>query len=490
MICKLTIFRLAPGTGTAPARRRRLAAVLALLGGVAACRAWAAPPLARPEDRARFTVTTFASGLAFPTSMTTLADGSLLVATSASGTNFNLWKSGTGSLVRLVDSDADGIADGGPQVLATGLPGLMTSVRRVGDTIVALSSQIGKETITFLRTGSSAAAPLTVAGALRFAFPAGFEHTTFALAARATAGGGVDVYFNVGAKANSISTSSTATVGLSGIGVSFTTTTMLPDSVYRVTMTPQEGAPVVSAPVRIAAGLRNAAGMVFDEAGNLWLQDNGIDTPGDRGTSLSADELNFIAAADLGSTVPDFGFAATYTSYATGTVVGPTEGVTLPAIAFLPLAGEKNEGAVEIVLSPAGFPADFAGGGFLGFSGVAGAAGLANDENPVVFFDRDTGSYFHFIENQQMGHPNGLLATADALYLSDLSTIGVTAGTVGGVPADAAGAIYMITAVPEPGGLGLGLAAVVAAGLARLVSVARGRRLRLREGGRTTRGEE
>ena len=275
---------------------------------------WAAPQLARSQDRSRFTVTTFASGLAFPTSMTQLADGSLLVATSAGGANSSLWSSGVGSLVRLVDGDGDGIADGDPQVLATGLPGLLTSVRRVGDTVVALSSPGGNQAITFLRTGSSSATPLTVSGALRFSFASGFEHTTYTLAARVAPGGnGTEIYFNVGAKANASSTSPVETVGLSGTGVSFTTSSLLADSVYRVTMTHENGTAVVSAPVRIAAGLRNAAGMVFDPSGNLWLQDNGIDDPANRSRALSADEINVIAANDVGVTVPDFGFAATYT---------------------------------------------------------------------------------------------------------------------------------------------------------------------------------
>lgn len=46
------------------------------------------PTLAREEDRARFRVTAFATGLGYPTSMTTLADGSLLVATSEGGTSW------------------------------------------------------------------------------------------------------------------------------------------------------------------------------------------------------------------------------------------------------------------------------------------------------------------------------------------------------------------------------------------------------------------
>jgi glucose/arabinose dehydrogenase len=111
----------------------------------------AGPPtlsLARPHDQARFRLTTFATGLSFPTSMTTLADGSLLVSESVGSM---LWTSTTGRLVRLVDANAAGVADGPPQVLTGGsdLPGMVTSVRRVGDLVMALSSQTAHDWITF-----------------------------------------------------------------------------------------------------------------------------------------------------------------------------------------------------------------------------------------------------------------------------------------------------------------------------------------------------
>lgn len=51
-----------------------------------------------------------------------------------------LFGSTSGRLVRLIDADGDGVADGPPQVLASGgnLPGLVTSVRRVGELVIAL----------------------------------------------------------------------------------------------------------------------------------------------------------------------------------------------------------------------------------------------------------------------------------------------------------------------------------------------------------------
>ena len=429
-------------------------------------RAEIAPPaVTRPEDQARFQVKTFATGLAYPTSMTQLADGSLLVATNAGGASWlsnYIFASPRASLVRLVDADRDGVADGPGQTLASGLPGLVSSVRRVGNLVFALSSGTGEKGITVLRTGSTVDSALAQVGRIALAFPGSPGHTTYGLAARPTAGGGVEVYFNIGAQGNDTSTPPSTTVGLSttgGLSLSSGTAALLADSIYRVVVTDSGTSVAVSAPVQIAAGLRNAAGMAFDAAGNLYLQDNGIDGTGH--TSLSADELNRIAAADLGVTVPDFGFAETYVDYATGTTVGPTEGVTPPLVAFRPLDGEKSEGAVELAMAPTAFPADFAGGVFVPFSGKFNLGGTQNDENPLVFVNTTTNTFFHFISNQLMGHPNGVLATSDAIYLSDLNYRGAFGGmSTTGVPADQEGVIYQITYVPEPSPLGLALTAL------------------------------
>lgn len=425
-----------------------------------------APALARPEDQARFRVSVFATGLGYPTSMAQLADGSLLVATSDGGASWlsnYIFASTSGALVRLVDGDRDGIADGPAQTVATGLPGLVTSVRREGNLVFALSSQSGNQALTIWRTGSSAAAPLQAAGRLSFAFPSSFEHTTYALATRPAPGGGVEVFFNVGSESNSQSTPADKTVGLTAAaGATFTTGSsfqLAADSVHRVTITENSSTLTIGPPQQIARGLRNAAGMAFDAQGNLWLQDNGMD---DRvsGVSISADELNRIAAADVGTVVPDFGFAQTYVDYATGAVVGPTAGVESPLVAFRPLAGERSEGAVELAMAPASFPSDFSGGVFVPFSGVFNQGGINNPENPLAFVNTANNTYFHFIANQQFGHPNGVLATTDALYVSDLNYLGLfgnPAGSTPLVPADQQGVIYKITYVPEPATIALAL---------------------------------
>lgn len=423
--------------------------------------------LARPVDQARFRATTFATGLSFPTSMVELGDGSLLVAESVGS---SLFGSTSSRLVRLVDADGDGVADGPPQALASGsdLPGLVTSVRRVGPLVVALSSRPGHETITFWRTGEMPASPLVYAGRVGFVFPDTFGHTTYALAVRTSPDdpAAVEVYFNVGAEGNSSGTPAEITVPMAGSGVDFAPAAVAADSVHRLVVTDTGGTLAVSAPQQIARGLRNAAGLTFDHAGNLYLQDNGIDTDGNPGVSFSADELNRIPAAALGQTVLDFGFADSYVRYADGVLVNPGPPATDPLVAFLPLDGRRSEGAVEIAMAPVGFGGEFAGGVFTAFFGMAGRGGPANEENPVVFADPATGDYFHFVNNQVHGHPYGMLSTTDALFLTDLSWTGSLGASVEGVAANEAGVIYRITPVPEPTGWVMvalsGLLAVVA----------------------------
>src|SRR5438445_12770491 len=84
-------------------------------------------PRVHPED---FRITVFAQNLNYPYSMQQLADGSLLVGISRprGASYFN----SVGELLRLVDADGDGIADGPGTVLFDGLPGAVTSVRQAG----------------------------------------------------------------------------------------------------------------------------------------------------------------------------------------------------------------------------------------------------------------------------------------------------------------------------------------------------------------------
>jgi len=107
-------------------------------------------------NAAAFEVTIFASGLAFPSSMQQLADGSLIVLTTAPN---GLWGQSDGRILRLVDTDGNGVADGPPQELASGLPGVATSLRIAGELVFVSAQERGSEGIHVLRTGATPDVP-------------------------------------------------------------------------------------------------------------------------------------------------------------------------------------------------------------------------------------------------------------------------------------------------------------------------------------------
>jgi glucose/arabinose dehydrogenase len=287
------------------------------------------------------------------------------------------------------------------------------------------------------------ALPYTFVGTLDFTFPADWEHTTYALAARPAPGGAAntyELYFNVGSSENF--SESTALVGLSGLLQG----TMQGASIYRVRVTDTGSGAAVANLTQIAAGLRNAAGMDFHAAtGDLYFEDNGIDGLQDRNVSLSADELNRVVTADLGRIVPDFGFPNDYIDSQTGQRVG--SGGVQPLVAFRPLpcaacpgGVAESEGSSGIIFAPPGFPSYVNNGVFVGFHGKFNNSPSTNEENPVVFWDLGTGRYFHFIESFQLGHGDQLLSTADSLFIADMSANG-SLNTNGG-----AGVVYQIAA--------------------------------------------
>lgn len=374
-------------------------------------------------DPADFRVTEFATGLDFPYGMQQLADGSMLVGTShpkdgAGGGYFN----SIGRLVRLVDADGDGAADGPPQILADNLPGTITDVRFAGN-LVLVSGE--GNSITVLRRGAAVADPFTNVGAIDIEFPAGWEHMSYSLAVRRTPGGAAgdfDVFFNVGSRENDQTTPDDVIVPISGL----ISGTAQGDSIYKVTIHDTgAGTPTLSNLTRVARGLRNAAGIEVDPAsGDLYFEDNGIDTPTNLAEPVNADELNVLAAADIGGDVEDYGFAHDYIQYRTGQRIG--SGAVQPIGAFQPIPspnGSESEGVAGITLAPPAFPAALSGGVFLGFHGDFALAGLRNEDNPLVYFDRSTGKYFHFVSNDEpnIGHLDGLLSTSDSLFAADLA---------------------------------------------------------------------
>ena len=397
-------------------------------------------PVVDPNE---FCVTVFASDVNFPFSMVELSDGSILF--GSSDPVGNSFFDSVGQLIRLVDNDGDGVADGPGTVLASGLPGVVTSVRQAGDLFFVLSGAGINRSMSVLRAGATPDSPFGFVGSIDFAFPDGWEHTSFALATRTVGSGVHEVFFNVGSEENF--GPSPGTIPISGL----LTGDLTPESIYRFTVDDSGQTPVFSSLELIAIGLRNAAGIAFHpETGDLYFEDNGIDgLSGNRGEPESADELNVLAAQDIGGAVEDYGYFEDYIQYRTGTriQIGGANAIQ-PLIAFQPIpnpfTGFESEGPVEIAFAPPGFPNGLNNGWFIGFHGQ-GSGGVANEENPVVFADQATNRYFHFISTLEpnVGHPNSVLATNDALYIADLSSTGSLSGTGTGV-------IYKIQAVGPP----------------------------------------
>ncbi len=429
-------------------------------------------PIVKPAD---FRVTTFASGLNYPHGMTTLSDGSLLVAVNNPVAGDTSFFNSTGELLRLTDADGDGVADGPGQVLFDGLPGEVTALHQAGPFLLATSSEAGSERISVLRLGATPADPLTLAGSIDFAFPTPWEHTTYASVVRPTPGqpGNYDVIFNIGSQFNGVVIGSDGRVVLDAHGnpileptqgtvqaSGLLTGTLRGDSLYMVTLHDQGGSPSFSSLTRIASGLRNAASLAIDPAtGDLYIADNGIDGNDFGNEAWSADELDRIPAALIGKTVENFGFPYSYVKTVDKpgdpvTVVNPKYGIQ-PLIAFEPLPdpvltteGSESEGASGFALSPPMFPAGLNRGVFIGFHGLFNEGGLANDENPLIFADPATGHYFDFISNDlpNVGHLDEALSTADSLFLADISSTGDVFGASG----PGQGVIYQIKAINHP----------------------------------------
>ncbi|MEM7411309.1 MAG: hypothetical protein AAF430_13815 [Myxococcota bacterium] len=389
-------------------------------------------------DPADFEVTVFATGLNFPVGMAELSDGSVL-ATVVTGTSY--FGSTTGDLVRLVDTDDDGVADVQTTAFSALPDGTLTSVRIAGD--LAFVAAAGGA-IFVLRLGATPSDTLTLEGTLTFSYPISWIHPHSALAARELPSGDLELVFQIGSATNFAATTAQATltsdVGLSG--------SLDGDALYRATFSDDGSTVTGLSVIQLASGLRNAAGIAFHATtGDLYFQDNGIDGLINGAEPLSADELNVIAAADLGGAIEDFGFPTSYVEYRTGTVVGGT-GVA-PLVAYQPIpdpmTGAEAEGPNDISFAPPGFPAVLRDGLFLGFHGQFPTAGVINEENPVVFTDPVAGSYFHFVTNDLpgIGHLDGLLATSDALYLADISPL----GAFGAANANT-GVIYRVRALP------------------------------------------
>ena len=453
----------------------RCACAVAIAASVLVTPAFAAPPAVQVPagvDPASLRVTTFASGLSFPTGMQQLSDGAILVATSnMPGSTGNFYQSTSGSLLRFTDADNNGVADGAATDLSPvdqTLPGAVTSIRQAGNLLfVNHAIEPNSYKISVLRAGATPTAKYTTVGRIDFSYPSAWQHQNYALAVRPTPGGpanAFDLLFNTGSRDNNPDTPAGINVTTSGL----LSSTLIPDSIHKVTVTDNGGANVAFTNVtHVATGLRNAAGIAFHPTtGDLWFEDNGIDGLVNSNEPHSADELNRIAAANVGGAVEDFGFSSDYIAYRTGARVG--SGAIQPEVAFIPIPnpanGAESEGANEIAFSPANFPAGLNNGVFVGFHGKFNLTGAANEENAVVYYDLATDSYYHFIAPGQagIGHLDGLLATSNSLFLSDL-----TAGNFGAPPYNM-GSVYQVAFVPEPASAALVFLAAVATSRRRM----------------------
>jgi hypothetical protein len=378
--------------------------------------------LARGIDNSRFSVSRYATGLKFPTSMTELADRSILVAEN---------NNGNGNLIRIADSNSDGVSDS--QATLASLPGLISTVRRIGNLVFTISpfQSNNRAIISIWRTGqlsgNQSTDNLQLAGQLNLDYPVKFLHFTSGLALRPNPQqpGVIDVFFNIGSQNDATATDPNLRVAINAdSGATIPAAAMEPDSIQQISVRDLGNRLEVTAPIIIAKGLRNAAGITFDAKGNLIFEDNGIDVdPSGQipssSKSFSADELNMIAVNQIGAVVPHFGFPTNYTRSDSGVVVNPSPDFRSPLATFLPLNGGKSEGAVEVAMAPVGFPGEFINTSFTNFFGIGNNP--FNDENALVATDTSTGSYFHFINANALGMGTGALSTQNSLYLSDRS---------------------------------------------------------------------
>ena len=98
--------------------------------------------------------------------MAELSDGSIL-ATSTDGPGFF---TSNARLLRFVDANKDGFADGPPTVLFNGLIGGITSVQ-IGGQLVFVTGQ--NRPIAVLRMGATPGEPFTLVGRIDITYPAG-----------------------------------------------------------------------------------------------------------------------------------------------------------------------------------------------------------------------------------------------------------------------------------------------------------------------------
>ncbi len=397
-----------------------------------------------------FRITTCATGLNYPTGAIRLNDGSLLVGTSAPNPGGNFFNNSVGEIVRLVDSNSDGVSDSRSTIFS-GLRAGISGISQAGNLIFATSFESGFQRISVLQQGANPQDQLALIGNLNFSFPENPLHVSTASTVKDLGAGKYELFFNVGSQSNSVA--STTPVGFKSsefsLNSSIFNTSLEADSIYRISIDNSSNNPVFTNLEKIAAGLRNAAGLALQSgSGDLYFVDNGIDGLMDANIPESPDELNLLNAANIGGTVENYGFPNNYIQYRTGDEIGSG---SVPSLALFqpipditdPNKETRSEGANGLAFAPSAFPNGLNNGVFVGFFGSFSPPNL---ENPVLYYDLTTGKYFQFIDGGQngVGYPIGLLSTNDSLFVSDFaSDSDLFVGQGDGI-------IYQIQAVPVP----------------------------------------
>ncbi len=427
----------------APLRRTLPVFLLFALPGAAAGQA---PPftldLSELGNGYTVTATTVAAGLNYPYGFALAPDGSILFGESLPTTSGGIEDGPSIGSLWSLPIQPDG-SFGAPQQLVNNLAGPVTDVRAIGGVTLVDSGAASGRTMTFYNPSNQ------LIGTLTFSYPTQiWDHST-GMSLLVPEGSNQRVYFIVGSEYDQ--QASTAQVTTSGLF----TATLDSACVYSVDVSlSANSVTVLGPPQLIATGLRNPYGLTLDDAGNLIIGDNGQDGAHNP-NEIGADTLNVVPAAQIGTTVYDFGFPNSYTLFATGQRVNGDPDATDPLVALLPIPNslgvlQLSEGLSGMAYAaPRQFPfTGSAGGEFIGFHGTKDANDSANYDNALLYYDFASRRYTAIVDGgtNGVGHLDSVLVDGDSLFIADFSSSGIVDNSGGA----GTGVIYRFAFAPQP----------------------------------------